>query len=94
MRRPGTCSGRPALRFPTSVGPWTAEAELRVGRKVRRGSWTCSDQARRQLRIRSELRPAACGALQGGGPEVITALNGLAQNLEPFSRRRCTAAAA
>ena len=74
-------------RSPKSLEPWVAEAELLGRQRQYTEALAVLDQAQRQLGDRVELRMGRAGiwALQGG-PQVVTALNGLAQGLDAFSR--------
>ena len=79
-------------RFPESVEPWTAEAELLVRQKKFDEALGRLDSAQKQLGgDRIELRLARATIWAGRDApqqEVVKVLNGLAQDLEPFPKEK------
>ena len=74
-------------RFPKNVRIWVAQAKLLGIQKQTNKALSLLDQAQKQLGDRVELRLQRAELLLiKGGPQVNTDINGLSQDLEPFSK--------
>ena len=86
-RKPGTYSKRPARSIPRVPEIWIAQISLMRSQGQVEKAQKLLDQAEGQLGDRVDLRLARAQlSANPKGPEVITALNKLAQNLDGFSK--------